>query len=56
MRGEETPKGGPMNSIPTIRATRLSRALTSFMFPIPPYFCHASNMLARVYGRKKADA
>ena len=31
-----TPKGGPMENSPTTQATRHPRALSFFMFPVPP--------------------
>ena len=37
-----TPKGGPTESSPTTQATRHPRASLLFMYPIPPYLCHAS--------------
>ena len=37
-----TPKGGPTEITPTTQATRHPRALPHFLFPLLPYFCHAS--------------
>ena len=37
-----TPKGGPTEITPATQATRQPRALSHFLFPLPPYFCHES--------------
>ena len=37
-----TPEGGPTEITPTTQATRHPRALYHFLFPLPPYYCHAS--------------
>ena len=37
-----TPKGGLTEITPTTQAARHPRALSHFLFPLPPYFCHAS--------------
>ena len=37
-----TPEGGPTEVSPTTQATRHPRALFTSLFPLPPYYCHAS--------------